>query len=135
MARVITGLLFTLLFAAAAFVQRDDADGESVFWIAAYGLVAVLSLLFAAGVLPRRVAWPVAVAALAAAGGLAVQQHLSGEPWNPKTQFLAEAVREAGGMAVIGLWLIAAGAVGVRRRAAIGASSGGPAGASGSAGR
>ncbi|MHC4810087.1 MAG: transmembrane 220 family protein [Planctomycetota bacterium] len=124
MARVITGLLFALLFAAAAFVQRDDADGESVFWIITYGVVAVFSLLFAAGVLPRRLAWPVAVTALAVAGGLAVQQHLSGEPWNPDTQFLAETVREAGGMTLIGVWLLAAGAVGCRRRQPTTAASG-----------
>ncbi len=123
MARAITGLLFAILFAVAAYVQLDDADGESRFWIAAYAAAAVMSLLFAAGVLPRRLAWPVGVAALSAAGGLAVRQHLSGDPWNPETQFLAETVREAGGMALIGGWLLVAGAVGRRRRGGAGTAS------------
>jgi uncharacterized membrane protein (UPF0136 family) len=124
MARMITGVLFAILFAAAAYVQRDDADGESTFWIAVYAAAAMMSLLFAAGFLPRRVAWPVGVAALAAAGGLAVRQHLGGEPWNPETQFLAETVREAGGMALIGGWLMVAGAIGCRRPRGSAATSG-----------
>jgi hypothetical protein len=111
MARIITGLAFTLLFAVAAFVQMNDADGESTFWIAVYAVAALLSLLFTFRLLPRMLAWPVAGAALAAAAALAVQHQRSGDPWNPETQFLAEKVREAGGMALIGVWLFVAGTI------------------------
>lgn len=111
MARIITGLVFTLLFAVAAFVQLNDADGESTFWIILYSCVALCSLLFAFRLLPRMLAWPVAGAAFAAAVALAIQHQRSGQPWNPESQFLAEKVREAGGMVLIGGWLFVAGAI------------------------
>lgn len=116
MARLIAGVFFALLFAVAAWVQRDDPDGETTFWIAAYAAVAVLSLMFAFRILPRVFAWPVALTALAGAAGVALQFSQTGEPWNPPEQFLAEEAREAGGLALAGVWLIVAGSIPRRRR-------------------
>ncbi|MFK7962312.1 MAG: transmembrane 220 family protein [Phycisphaerales bacterium] len=121
MPRLITGLLFVVLFALAAFVQRDDIDTQewtSYFWIGVYGAAAVLSLLFAVGFLPRWLAWTVAIAAFGWAAGIIAPMWPPTAAWSPEEQFLAEEVREAGGVTLIGLWMIVAGCCGRRRKKA-----------------
>ena len=100
----ILSLLFALLFAGAAWVQRNDPDPE--IWMAIYGGGAILSAFNAFGLLPRGLAALGAFGFLGAAGWLGWKFHQTGQDWNPENQFLAEEVREAGGVAVIGLWCL-----------------------------
>lgn len=113
MTRRIVGLTFTLLFVVAAVVQRDDPDSE--IWMGVYGIAALASALFALGVLPRLIGWTLGFAAIVWGGGIYLMALQNDVDMTPETQFLAEEAREAGGLAVIGLWLFVAGAVRRRR--------------------
>jgi len=99
------GLFMATLAAAAAVVQMNDPD--ALHWVVGYAVSTVTSLLFVGRVLPRGLALFVAGAYTGWAIGIAEHFLPADRPWNPEDQFLAEEVREMGGLAIFALWSLA----------------------------
>ena len=99
MPRILRVLIALALIAAAA-VQWNDPDGA--LWIGIYGAAALVCLVGAFRPLPRAI--PLGLAGLAALGlALTLPAALSSGEWN------SEAPREAGGLALTLVCLLAVG--------------------------
>lgn len=102
-------LLMAALALAAAVAQLDDPDAWH--WVAGYAVAALASVLFVARVLPKSAAWFLGGLYAGWLIAIAVRFVPSGAEWNPEGQFLAEEVREMGGLAIFGTWTVIMAAI------------------------